>query len=431
MSILERILGTKTERRDDASGSHEVDGGVGWLDRLTNFGNKSSTGLYVSTGNAMTVPAVFAAVEFISGTMAKLPCHIYRDKNGGSERVTGTLSNLLSAAANDELTAFDFRKYLYREALTEGRGLAYIERNAAGNPVNLFPMRADSTTVTIDADLRKWYSYKPPGAKKSVRYAAADVIDIPFALESDQVTHVKPIKKNAEAIGLALAAMKYGASIFEDGGVPPLILQGAFSSLESADNAGHDLKKSIAKARRESRKALTLPVGFEIKQLGFKPEEMQMVEIQRWCVEQIARIYSLPPTFLQDLTNGTHSNTEQQDLHFVKHTLTRWIVQAEQELNLKLIGRGRRSTYVKFNVDGLLRGDYATRMEGNAKAITTGQLTPNEARALENRPELEGGDVLFIQGALMPTKTQAKAKLQSGTTPKQDKGQGGDPNANG
>lgn len=429
MNILERIgLARFVERRDVEGASHETDGSAGWLDRLTAFGGKSSTGIYINTGNAMTVPAVFAAVEFISSTLAKLPLHVYRDRDGGAEKVGGTLSALLSAAANDETTAFEFRKYLYREALTEGRGLAYIERNAAGNPVNLFPMRASAVTVKIDAMHRKTYEYSPPGSKKKTVYDAADVIDIPFALESDQVTHVSPIKKNAEAIGLALAAMKYGADIFQDGGLPPLVLQGAFASVDSADRSGDDLKKSIAKAKREGRKALTLPVGFEIKQLGFNPDEMQMVELQRWCVEQIARVYSLPPTFLQDLTNGTHSNTEQQDLHFVKHTLTRWIVQAEQEMNLKLIGRGRRSSYVKFNVDGLLRGDYATRMEGNAKAITTGQLTPNEARALENRPALPGGNELFIQGALMPTKTQAKAKLQSGATPKNDKGEGGDPN---
>lgn len=428
MNILERIgLGRLIERRDVEGASHETDGSAGWLDRLTAFGGKSSTGIYVNTDNALTVPAVFAAVEFISGTMAKLPLHVYRDEKGGSKKVNGTLSNLLSAAASDETTAFEFRKYLYREALTEGRGLAYIERNAAGNPINLFPVRASCTKVSIDSNLRKWYDYTPPGSKKTFRYAAADVIDLPFALESDQVTHVSPIRKNAQAIGLSLAAMAYGADIFKDGGLPPLVLQGAFASVDSADRSGDDLKKSIAKAKREGRKALTLPVGFEIKQLGFNPDEMQMVELQRWCVEQIARVYSLPPTFLQDLTNGTHSNTEQQDLHFVKHTLTRWIVQAEQEMNLKLIGRGKRANYVKFNVDGLLRGDYRTRMEGNAKAITTGQLTPNEARALEDRGELPGGDDLYIQGALMPTKNQKDAMIGHNGGPALDD-EGGDPN---
>lgn len=425
MSILDRLgIHFRSAQLDGI----EVDASPGWLNRLGYFaGGRSSTGIVVSSKNALRVPAVFAAVNFISGTMAALPVHVMRKKKGGAEKVDGTLADLLSRAANDELTAFGWRQYMFHQVLTEGRGLTYIERNAAGNPVNLWPMSAKATEVKIDADLRKTYVYTIPGTNKRKVYEAADVIDIPFMISEDQKTHLSPLKEGAEAIGLALAAMQYGAKIFENGGLPPLILQGAFKSIDTAQRASDDLTKAMAKAYKQGRQAIALPVGFEAKALGFDPSEMQLVELQRWCVEQIARLYSLPPTFLQDLTNGTHSNTEQQDLHFVKHTLTRWIKQVEQELNLKLIGRGRRSSYVKFNVDGLLRGDFRTRMEGNAKAISTGQLTPNEARALEDREEKPGGDELYIQGALMPTRTQKDAKVGSAAQPKSDKGDGGDP----
>ena len=128
---------------------------------------------------------------------------------------------------------------------------------------------------------------------------------------------------------------------------------------------------------------------------------MQLVPTQEFAILEIARIYQMPPTFLQDLSNGTFSNTEQQDLHFVKHTMKRWLEQIEAEMNLKFFGRGS-SRIVEFNVDGLLRGDYKTRMEGNATAIQTGQITPNEARAMDNRERLDGGDRLFIQGATVP-----------------------------
>ena len=128
---------------------------------------------------------------------------------------------------------------------------------------------------------------------------------------------------------------------------------------------------------------------------------MELVATQEFAVIEIARIYSLPPTFLQDLSRATFSNSEQQDLHLVKHTIKRWVEQVEAELNLKLFGRGA-SRFAEFNLDGLLRGDYKTRMEGNSTAIQTGQLTPNEARSMDNREPLEGGDKLFIQGATVP-----------------------------
>ena len=135
------------------------------------------------------------------------------------------------------------------------------------------------------------------------------------------------------------------------------------------------------------------------------PTDSQFLDTQRFSIEQIARIYSLPPVFLQDLTHGTFSNTEQQDLHFVKHTVKRWVEQFEQEMNLKFFGRGS-DFYVEFNVDGLLRGDLKTLMEAYATSIQNGIRTPNEVRAIENLPDKENADDLLIQGATVPLGSQ-------------------------
>jgi HK97 family phage portal protein len=150
---------------------------------------------------------------------------------------------------------------------------------------------------------------------------------------------------------------------------------------------------------------MALPLGHELKSVGFNPEQMQLVEIKRFLVEEIARIYSLPPTFLQDLTHGTFSNTEQQDLHFVKHTLSRWVRQFEQELTLKLFGRNS-GVEVKIELDGLLRGDVKTRMEAHATAIQNAIRTPNEVRELEDLNPKDGGDSLMVQGATVPIGAQ-------------------------
>ena len=154
---------------------------------------------------------------------------------------------------------------------------------------------------------------------------------------------------------------------------------------------------------------MALPLGHELKAVGFSPENMQLLELQKFCVEQIARIYSLPPVFLQDLSTGTFSNVEQQDIHYVKHTLRLWIEQTEQEMNLKLFGR-ESDLMVRFNVDSLLRGDLKTRMEAHATAVQNGIKTPNEVRDHEELEPLPQGDDLLIQGATVPIGTQLNAE---------------------
>lgn len=111
--------------------------------------------------------------------------------------------------------------------------------------------------------------------------------------------------------------------------------------------------------------------------------------------------------FLQDLCDGTYSNTEQQDLHFVKHTLRRWIEQSEREMNLKLFGRDS-DFEVRFNVDSLLRGDLKTRMEAHATAIQNGIKSPNEVREKEGMEPLPAGDDRMIQGATVPIESQSE-----------------------
>lgn len=359
----------------------------------------AGTGVVVTIDKALGVPAVWAAVNFISGTIAGLPLHVYRKTRAGRERISNGIAPILHHAVNDEMSSFEWRKYTYERVFTGGRGFTFIERDARGNVMNLWPLEPEKMTVRAVSG-RKQYEYKDGPGKPKV-YAAQEIIDLPFMLAADGIGHKSPILANKPAIGLAIAATEYGARFLKQGGVPPFAITGNFLSGNSMKRAADDLEDAVRSAADKERQALILPAGLDIKPIGGNPEDNQLVETQRFCIEQIARIYSLPPTFLQDLTHGTFSNTEQQDLHFVKHTLKRWIEQAEQEMNLKLFGRNARE-YVEFSLDGLLRGDFATRMSGYATAIQNAMLTPNEARDLENRPAMEGGDKLMIQGATVP-----------------------------
>lgn len=367
-------------------------------------GGLSEAGINVTIDNALGVPAVWSAVNFLSGTLAGLPLNVYRrGRNGRTLIKNGTLPRILHDITNDEMSSFEWRKYLFDQVFTGGRCVSYIERNASGQIVNIWPLDPNHTRVDHVYEGRKLvkvYTYK------GIKYASNEVIDVSFMMKPNNLDVRGPIMTNKDAIGLAIAATKYGSKAFQSGGIPPMTLQGPFQSGAAAARASTDVANTTMKLAREGKPVMAIPMGHELKPVGFNPNEMQLLELQRFSIEQIARIYSLPPVFLQDLTNGTYSNTEQQDLHFVKHTLKRWIEQFEQELNLKLFGRGSNQ-YVEFNVDGLLRGDFKTRMEGHATSIQNGIRTPNEVREIENLEPKPEGDSLMIQGATVPIAMQS------------------------
>ena len=367
---------------------------MGWGDLY------ASSGVTVNVDTALGVPAVWAAVNFIAGTIAGLPLHVYRkEEDGGRSKVESELSLILHDVINEDMSSFEWRKYLFEQVLTGGRAVTYIERNGLGQIVNLYPL--DPTKVRVERllDGRKIY-------RVNARvYESSEILDMPFMLKPNMTDARGPISQNKDAIGMAIAASRYGSKAFQSGGIPPAVLQGPFGSGAAANRASEDVAATTLKLAKEGRPIMALPLGHEIKTIGFNPEQMQLLELQRFSIEQIARIYSLPPVFLQDLTHGTFSNTEQQDLHFVKHTVKRWVEQFEQEMNLKFFGRGSEF-YVEFNVDGLLRGDLKSRMEAYATSIQNGIRTPNEVRAIENMESMPNADNLMIQGATVPLGSQ-------------------------
>lgn len=361
--------------------------------------------IVVTRDTILKTPPGWGAVNFLAGTLAGLPLELYRKGRNGRETVNGPLANMLHYAVNDETSSFDWRFRFFCDVFTTGRGLTYIERGPSGTPINLFNLDPRRVTVKMTRG-RKTYEYRDYDERTLV-YPAADIIDVPFMLDQDGVGAIGPVVAGKDAFRLALAVMEYSNKFLANGGVPPFAVTGNFQTSQALKRAADDLQQAVKKAAKEERQALILPTGLEIKPIGSDPDKTQMIETQRWCVEQIARLYGLPPTFLQDLTHGTFSNTEQQDLHFVKHTLRRWVEQFEQEMNLKLFGRASNSRYVEMNVDGLLRGDFASRTAGYATGITHGFLKPSEVRMLENWPEAAGADQLFIQSGTVPI-TQAE-----------------------
>lgn len=373
---------------------------------LAFFGLQSTTLPSVTIDSAMTVPAVLAAVTFLSRTLAAIPRHAYRTTKDGAERMNGRTATVLHENPNPLMDKFKFDQWFWQQVFTGGRGLAWIERN--GNQIEaIWPMNPRKTTVR-----RKGFSLAYLYENKE--YPAEDVIDVPFFLKEDQIAHRGPISMATKAIQLALAMNDYGSTFFAGGGVPPLALVGAGSTGKNVQRALADVHDAIQEAKKSSKPIFPVPPGHELKPVGIDPDKGQMTDARRFQVEELARVWQLPPVFLQDLTHATLNNSEQQDLHLVKHLIGQWIAAYEGEMNLKLWGRFRGRLYVEHNMDALMRGDFKSRIEGIARGIQTGQLTPNEARALENRPKHKNptADELLVQGATVVLGQQPAGPVQ-------------------
>lgn len=386
------------------------------------FGLNSAKLPHVTIDSALTVPAVMAAVAFLSRTLATVPLHAYRIAKDGAVRLTGKTATTVHDAPNHLMGSFKFRQYFWQQVFTGGRGLAWIERN--GREIEaLWPMDPRKTTIKrVGFDLVYKFENKT--------YPAADVIDVPFMLREDQVSHRGPVQMAANAIQLAIAMNDYGSNFFAGGGVPPLALEGPIPQAKGGlERAMADVSRVIDEARKSSKPYFPIPPNHKLTPVGFDPEKGQMTDARLFQIQEIGRAWQLPPVFLQDLSKGTFANVEQQDLHLVKHLISQWAKAFEDEANLKLFGRGNSSRYIEHNLDGLQRGDFKSRIEGIARAIQTAQITPNEARALENRPKHSNPDAdeLLVQGA---TVVLGKQPLKPASVePKTDNGDGNEPEA--
>jgi HK97 family phage portal protein len=366
---------------------------------------------HVTVRSALRVPAVLTAVTFLSRTLASLPFEVWRESDKGPVKVGGRIQTIVRDAPNSEWSSWAARRYFWQQVFTHGRGLFAILRQN-GQPYELWPMNVPATSISMDAYGQKTYrtavsSTMPIGKT----FAAADVIDVPFMLAEDQVNALSPITLGEKAIQLALAMNDYSSAFFAGGGVPPLALEGPLpQGNDGLKRAMSEVHRAIDVARQSDKPVFALPPGHKLTQVGYDPAKGQMTEAKRLQIEEIARVYQLPPVFLQDLSHGTFTNTEQQDVHLVKHLISQWAKGLEDEANLKLFGQMKTNRTVYHDLDEIQRGDFLTRMDGLAKSVQGGIRTPQEARRKEGLPDHANpaANELYIQGATVPLGTEAK-----------------------
>lgn len=397
----------KLEKRSSSLESQSVP--VSAANFMEFFGVSGGSLPTVTIESALKVTAVQAAVLFLSRTLASLPLHAYRLQGDDPVRITGKLATIIEENPNDEMDTSKFRRYFWEQVFTTGRGLAWIERK--GNAVEaIWPIDPGSCSIYRRGG-KLFYKFD------GVEYPSADVIDVPFMLKRNMVQHRGPIAMAEKAIQLALAMNDYASNFFAGGGVPPLALEGPLpANADAMKRARGDVKRAVDAAREDHLPLIQLPPGYKITQVGYDPEKGQMTDARLFQVQEIARGWQIPPNFLQDLSRATFSNVEQNDLYLVKHLINQWAVAFEGEANLKIFGRMGTRRYIRHNLDGLMRGDFKSRLEALASGVNSALLTPNEGRAIEGRPRNgnPAADELHIQGATVPIGTPTDQRKRKG-----------------
>ncbi|MDW3204584.1 MAG: phage portal protein [Alphaproteobacteria bacterium] len=367
-------------------------------------GPATTVGISVNRQTALDCIPVWAGVDFLCGALGSFPLHVYRKTDDGQEKDRRDPAySLLHDAPNPEMSSTDWRRWLMSEYLLSGRAMSWIERTPGGRIKAIWPLETAKTTVSRK-DRRIRYEYKADSGAGAI-YDSAEVIDLVWMRKPDGVGHEDPVHRAREAIGLYLAQQGYAGRTFQKGGVPPLQMVTIAQTEQGVRRASDDVARALAKLAEDGKNVLAMPQGHELKGIGFEPEKMQMESARLFQLGEIARWLGLPKVFLQDLTGATYTNTEQQDLNLVKHRLTDLTTQFEKEMSLKLFPDRRNRRYVEFDMNGLLRGDFKSRMDGYATGVQNGFMTPNEVRHKENLPALPEGDRLYIQGATVPLGT--------------------------
>ena len=371
------------------------------------FMGTSSAGKRVNERSAMQMTAVYSCVRILSEAVASLPIHVYKyNESGGKEKALDhPLYFLLHDEPNPEMTSFAFRETLMTHLLLWGNAYAQIVRNGKGEVIGLYPLMPDRMRVDRDENGHLYYEYwltnedAPTMKGSSVILQPKDVLHIP-GLGFDGLVGYSPIAMAKNAIGLAIAAEEYGSKFYANGAAPSGVLEHP-GTLKDPSRVRESWQATFG-GSGNSNKVAVLEEGMKYTPISISPNEAQFLETRKFQINEIARIFRVPPHMVGDLEKSSFSNIEQQSLEFVKYTLDPWVSRWEQNMMRSLLTQDEKTTYfIKFNVDGLLRGDYQSRMNGYAIGRQNGWMSANDIRELENLDRIPaelGGDLYLING---------------------------------
>jgi len=372
------------------------------------FGSDSLSGELVNEYTALNYSAVYNAVSLISGTVATLPLRLNRKQ--GSKTIIAdnkSLHRVLHDQANQYMTATAFREVMMSHVLLWGNAYAEIIRNRMGDVLALWPITPDRVTIKMENSV---LFYEVRVNTETIRLPRENVLHI-AGLGFDGIQGYSVIAMARKSIGLGMAMETFGSTYFGNGTHPGMIVE---HPGQLSPQAHTNLKNSLTETYSGLGKAhrlMLLDEGMKAQKITINPEDSQFLESRQFQIPEIARWFNLPPHKLKDLTKSSFSNIESEQISFVTDSILPWLVRLEQTFNMQLLTESektREKLYFKHVVEGLLRGDSASRAAFYAALFNIGVLSINEIREREDFDPIEGGDEHFVQLNMTTLKNAGK-----------------------
>ena len=366
----------------------------------------------ISEAKALALTVVWACIDIKSEVFASFPYKVFQKTNEGKGRRVSNehpLHMLLTMDPNPMMSVFDYRKAIAVQGLKNGNCIILPNRNGL-NEVEEFFMPKSPKEVTIkeqDGDLHYWY--------KGQHYFSYEVLHYKWFTLDGRVG-VDPIAYHAETFGLGRAALLFGSQVLQNGSIQPSVLE-TDSNLKEEDAASlrQSFKDLYAGLEGQKRRIPLLHSGLKMKSAILEPEKAQFLGTKEHVVEEVCRIFNVPPSVVHHHLRSTFTNSEQQDISFLKYSMGPFVKRVEDEDKRKLLTEEEKRSgdvYFKHNVDSLLRADFEKRAEGYSKLVNAGLYDRNEVRAKEDMDWKEGLDEDLINVNAMPSAT-AKAYYQA------------------
>lgn len=391
-----------------------------WLIEAFGGGGIVFSGVTVTPATALACTAVLDCVRIISETTAALPLLTYRRVGAGKERALDhPLYTVLHDSANPEQDAMQFREMLQGHLCLRGNAYAEIVRDGAGRVRELWPLHPDKVTAERTARGTVLYrvqlpdGQRTPNGESEALLARERVLHLRF-FSQDGIYGLSPILMGAEAIGLAIAMERHGATFFSNGAKPGGYLKYPKPLLKETKEVLRAEWEAMHGGLTNAHRAAILDDGMTWESMGVRNDHAEWLDGRKFQIAEIARIYRMPLHKISDLDRSSFSNIEQQAIEFVSDTIQPWCVRWEKAIAHQLLTAAERSTYfAEHLLDGLLRGDTLTRTQSNQLQFMHGALNLDEWRAQENRNPLPDGQgqKYFVPVNLVPIERAGEPAL--------------------
>ena len=348
----------------------------------------------VSPESALTFSAVWAAMRLLSESISTLPVGVFRKENNGDNTEINTdLSFLIKYQPNSYQNKITFYEKIIMDMLSDGNSYVKIARNGAGRVIELLPINySDIEIYTLENKL--YYSDEKTGET----HDSENILHFKMITGPDGIKGLSPIEQCKNAIGWGMDVQTYSSTFFKNGGKLSGILESDRALSEQAIDRLRNSFNSNYGTLSGSNQTAVLEEGLKYKSISVTPDQAQFLASRQFSVEEVARIFGIPPHLLRDLSKSSFNNIEMQSQEFVSYSLMPYITKIELEMSLKLFRKnviGRE--YIKFNVNGLLRGNVKDRADYYKTAITNGWMSVNEVRQKEDLNRIEDGDNNYLQ----------------------------------